>query len=184
MNRVEQFPKRRRKRKIAGRVTLEIVTPHNQAVFQEVWHELMQDEDRYMSWGTWTDFGVKAESDWSRVNFVVRCRDQAVGCAWIERVHTSDSCDINLGIREKWRDHRIGSYTARALLRFCFEKLGAHRVESWIVSANEPSMRLAKGGMKREGIHRDAVKIGGCYYDQVWFGILRNEWDKQIRERG
>jgi RimJ/RimL family protein N-acetyltransferase len=183
---VRAFPERKPDHPpIVERVLLELVTPFNLDDYRKTWHALLNADDRFESFGAWTDFEVKVKDDWNRLQFLIRleARVDPIGVAWASRIHIAEVVEIGLGLEELWRDRRIGTYAARALIRYSFEKLGAHKVASFALSGNEASLRMHKGGMTREGVLRDAAKIGGRFVDKVWFGLLREEWEEQIRAR-
>jgi ribosomal-protein-alanine N-acetyltransferase len=66
---------------------------------------------------------------------------------------------------------------AAALLRFGFDTLGLHRVESHCLRSNVRSTRvLLKLGFAVEGCQRQHLLRGERFEDLVMFGLLRHEW--------
>lgn len=64
------------------------------------------------------------------------------------------------------------------ILSFGFNVLGLHRVEACPFASNETSMSvLEKLGFKYEGTLRQRFKFDGQYLDQIYFSLLRDEWD-------
>lgn len=177
------MPKKKDKKKKTGTVTLETVTPHTAKQMTEIWHTLLQDPERFMSFGAFHLLGEDRKTDYGRIEFIIREGTLPVGAAWIDRNHHADTAEIGLGVLPTHRRKGIGRFAARALLRYSFMKLGVHRVESTVVSGNEASMAMHKGGMNEEGRQRAAVKVGGQYYDRVMYGLLRDEWEEQTDGR-
>ncbi|MEO8716151.1 MAG: GNAT family protein [Acetobacteraceae bacterium] len=66
---------------------------------------------------------------------------------------------------------------ARAVLGCAFDTLGFNRVEAYCVPENVTSIRvLEKIGMRREGVLREYVAIGGQLRDRAVYALLRREW--------
>jgi len=66
---------------------------------------------------------------------------------------------------------------AEALLRLCFETLGAHRVVAELDPRNEASARLCDTlGMRREGHFRENVFADDAWRDSCIHALLYREW--------
>jgi len=64
-----------------------------------------------------------------------------------------------------------------AIIKFSFEKLQANRVASDHFAENIASGRvMEKAGMKREGITKQSIKVKGMFHDQVWYGLVRDDY--------
>ena len=60
-----------------------------------------------------------------------------------------------------------------AATRFCFHRLGLHRVEAACIPANEASRGvLLKCGFRQEGMARAYLKINGVWRDHLLFGLV------------
>lgn len=70
--------------------------------------------------------------------------------------------------------------TAKALLKFGFEKLNLHRIYAFCNSANKVSAHvLEKSGMQLEGHFREHRWVKGKWTDTLQYAILEREWKKQ-----
>jgi len=68
------------------------------------------------------------------------------------------------------------------ILGYGFSRLGLHRVEACPLADNEPSKKLLlKLGFKYEGNLRQRVFFRGHHYDQLYYGLLREDWPKSNR---
>ena len=75
-----------------------------------------------------------------------------------------------------WR-RGIMSEAVGAVLGFCFDRLGAHRVEADVVEGNAASAALLKkAGFTLEGVWRDRVRGRGAHHSLWQFGILHPEF--------
>ena len=86
---------------------------------------------------------------------------------------------IGYCIGRKWWNQGITSEALKAVIDFCFEELGANRVEARHDPNNPNSGAVMKKcGMTFEGTLRqcDHNKQGIC--DASYYGILRGEWEK------
>ena len=69
------------------------------------------------------------------------------------------------------RGHTTAAVTA--VTRFCFERLGLHRVEAACIPTNEGSRGvLLKCGFRQEGLARAYLRINGVWRDHILFGLL------------
>ena len=64
----------------------------------------------------------------------------------------------------------------QAVVAFCFEDLGIHRIEAACVPENVPSRDLLrKIGFKEEGYARKYLRINGSWQDHLLFGWLSTD---------
>ncbi|MBI5931428.1 MAG: GNAT family N-acetyltransferase [Chloroflexi bacterium] len=71
---------------------------------------------------------------------------------------------------------------ARACLEFGFETLGLHRIFAGHYARNPASGRvMQKMGMTYEGTFRQHLLKDGVFEDNVVYGILREDWERQKR---
>lgn len=67
----------------------------------------------------------------------------------------------------------------KKVLAFCFHAFVVERVEAYCVGENKASARvLEKAGMQQEGTLRKRVYRKGRFWDQVYYSILREEFEK------
>ena len=65
----------------------------------------------------------------------------------------------------------------RAMLAYGFEQLGLHRIEANPLAGNDASQKLLeKLGFKLEGTLRQRHFFRGAYLDQLYYGLLQDEW--------
>ncbi len=80
--------------------------------------------------------------------------------------------------QEHWRQG-YGTEAAKLLLKHAFEDLGLRKLRSATHSGNEGSMKFQESlGCIREGVHRQDQIINGESVDAVWYGMLREEYDR------
>ncbi len=66
-----------------------------------------------------------------------------------------------------------------AVLTYGFDEVGLHRVEACPLAGNTASLNLLrKLGFTGEGTLRQRVPFRGEFHDQVYFGLLREEWGR------
>lgn len=65
------------------------------------------------------------------------------------------------------------------VIRYGFSEMHLNRIEACPFSANAPSMRLLdRLGFRLEGNLRQRTFFREKYYDQLYFGLLKGEWEK------
>ncbi len=98
----------------------------------------------------------------------------------IHRVNRSADFAIMVGERDTW-GKGYAKEAAVLLIGHGFEALNLHRVSCGTFEDNEGMRRLALAlGMKEEGRRRQAVFKNGRYVDVIEFGILAEEWRKNV----
>ncbi len=83
------------------------------------------------------------------------------------------------------RGHTLAA--VRAACRFCFTRLGLHRVEAACLPSNEASRALlTKAGFSLEGKARAYLKINGAWRDHLLFGLIEDEvvWEDEYSSGG
>lgn len=91
-----------------------------------------------------------------------------MGTAWLA---------IGIGDRAQ-RRRGYGTEALKLALQFAFEELNLRRVQLSVFSYNEPAIRLYKKlGFTQEGAFREFLHRDGQFYDMLYYGILRREWN-------
>lgn len=79
----------------------------------------------------------------------------------------------------------FGTDSVMALMRYAFEELRLHRIETCWFSDNIASQRLyLKCGWKVEGRSREAIYCNGIHHDLVTSGILKSDYYAVKEELG
>jgi [ribosomal protein S5]-alanine N-acetyltransferase len=111
--------------------------------------------------------------------FVFRRGDGAlVGGVNLSHVHrgVSQSCSMGYWIGENYARQGLMTDAVQAVVAFCFEDLGIHRIEAACVPENEPSRDLLrKIGFKEEGYARKYLRINGNWQDHLLFAWLSTD---------
>lgn len=78
--------------------------------------------------------------------------------------------------RAYWRQS-IMREALDAIISYGFTSTELHRIEAVVNGANEPSKALLLAlGFTREGALRERFYFAGQYWDDLYFGLLKNEW--------
>ncbi|WAH35223.1 GNAT family N-acetyltransferase [Alicyclobacillus dauci] len=81
------------------------------------------------------------------------------------------------------RGQGIGQSMMKAILKIAFENLQLHRVSLGVFNFNQSAIAMyEKVGFTKEGVLRDARKIGNDYWDLCEMSILAHEW-KYVENR-
>lgn len=98
-------------------------------------------------------------------------------CGLVEIAPDDRRAEIGYALaRAEW-GRGYASEAARAVLGCAFAVLDFNRVEAYCVPENVASIRvLEKVGMRREGVLREYVTIGGQLRDRAVYALLRREW--------
>jgi RimJ/RimL family protein N-acetyltransferase len=91
---------------------------------------------------------------------------------------------IQIGEREYW-GKGYGTDALRVLLRYAFDELNLARVSLSVLEGNVRAMRsYEKCGFKYEGRERQAWAYEGRRWDEVYMGLLREEWEAMNNDQG
>lgn len=72
----------------------------------------------------------------------------------------------------------------RLLLKYCFWEQRYQKCNSGCLQTNQASIRLhEKLGFIQEGCRRQVCFMNGQYYDEILFGITREEFDATLAEK-
>lgn len=100
-----------------------------------------------------------------------------VELALIDRVNRSARVARLLLGRGEHRGHGVGAAALRLLLQVCFGELDLNRVSLGVFDFNTPAIRCyEKVGFRKEGLIREARRVGEEYWSNFEMGILRREW--------
>ena len=110
--------------------------------------------------------------------YLAREGDDVAGFAILQNVGSEHQCLRLRRIAVQDAGRGTGSRLLQALLKICFDDLGAHRVELFVFENNERARRAyLKNGFVEEGIvrdiHRDAE---GAFRSMRLMSSLRPEW--------
>ena len=111
--------------------------------------------------------------------------DGAVGLIVVTNLDWKNrSARIGIKIaRKTFRLKGIGSDALMALMRYLFNELQLHYLDSEILAYNEVARKQQeKCGWVVEGIKRKAVFKSGAYHDLYITAILKEDYDKLIQE--
>jgi len=118
-------------------------------------------------------FAIRLKSDDIEQN------DRLLGFTRISWVEWSNgNASLNLAIPDP-ADRRkgYGSETLRLVLRFAFAELNLHHVNATVPAYNAPALAFfQKFGFVEEVCRRQALKIDGMVWDELFLGLLQEEW--------
>ena len=119
-------------------------------------------------------------ADGDQLNLAVRWRGHPtlIGDVTV-LVESAEHAQVEVGyvIRPDHQLRGAATEAVRALLRLCFEGIGAHRVTGRVDARNLASAAvLERVGMRCEGRFNQSVLIRGEWTDEVVFAVLAAEW--------
>ena len=89
---------------------------------------------------------------------------------------------IGIGDRADW-SKGYGTQALRLALGYAFTELNLHRVSLSLLEGNARAIRAyEKAGFVVEGQARQYSRYDGQWYGEVFMGVLREVWDRQLAE--
>jgi RimJ/RimL family protein N-acetyltransferase len=86
---------------------------------------------------------------------------------------------FGISIFREYRRKGYAEEAVRILLRYCFYELRMQKCNSACIEINEGSIRLhQKIGFQQEGRIRQNIYLNGKFYDDLLWGLLREEFDE------
>lgn len=99
-----------------------------------------------------------------------------IGLWAINRSHAEAWVGIYIGERDCW-GQGYGTDAMRVVLRYAFTELNLYRVSLAALAENLRAVRsYQKAGFAVEGRVRRAARYEGAFFDEVYMGILQDEW--------
>lgn len=97
------------------------------------------------------------------------------GISWKDRTATFG---IFIGDQSFW-SNGYGTEAASLLFRHGFKQLNLHRINSSVIGFNNRSLKMhEKLGFQIEGRRRQNIFKDGAYHDEIFLGLLQEEWQK------
>ena len=112
------------------------------------------------------------------VSWAIEHKGTVIGGIDLRFHHDGRIGEIGYSIAREWWGQGMVTEAARAVINGAFESMSAlARLRAWVDARNLASQRvMEKLGMTREGTLRGNAYVRGEAVDQVWFGLLRDEW--------
>jgi RimJ/RimL family protein N-acetyltransferase len=105
-----------------------------------------------------------------------------IGLYTIFELHREAFLGIQIGERNYW-GKGYGTDALQALLRYGFEELNLWRISLSFLEGNDRAMRsYEKCGFRLEGRERHAWSYDGRRWDEIYMGLLRDEWRAMTNE--
>lgn len=102
--------------------------------------------------------------------------DVLVGLLYAMELSQIIDAEVHILFFDRKTNNKIA--LCREMLRWLFRHFRLHRITSQIPDIYHATIRLAeRTGMKREGVRRESILIGGQWRDQILFGLLASELD-------
>ena len=110
--------------------------------------------------------------------------EKMIGTCGFARIDFSNNVgEIGYVVNPEFQNRGYATEAVRAVMRFGFETLGLHRIEGQYIIGNEKSLAVMKKcGMQYEGTARGSMLIKGLYRDIGTAAILRDEFERQVKD--
>ena len=84
------------------------------------------------------------------------------------------------------RGRGLGTDTIMAVMRYAFDELGLHRLDTTIIASNQPSYRayVERCGWREEGRQRGWYYRGGRRWDRVLVGVTVDDYRELVERTG
>ncbi|WP_426104949.1 GNAT family N-acetyltransferase [Massilia sp. TSP1-1-2] len=104
--------------------------------------------------------------------------DKLCGAIRVNKIELENrKASMGYYIGENFQGQGLASASVRAVIGYCFDRLGFNRIELQCTSTNLGSQMVAKRlGFTWEGMLREAELLNGEYVDLFVYGLLRDEF--------
>jgi ribosomal-protein-alanine N-acetyltransferase len=135
--------------------------------------EAEQIYERFLKQGYRSQFRVVAE---------LRETSEPVGTIGLYMYsETNRRAELGYDLLKEYRGRRLMTEAVMEILRYAFRDLGLNRVEATTDSENEASIRvLERTGFTREGRLRERSIYKGGPHDELFFGLLAEDWRRRV----
>ncbi|MEA2524736.1 MAG: hypothetical protein QOF01_2921 [Thermomicrobiales bacterium] len=117
-------------------------------------------------------------------SFAIDVDGKFIGHCGLSNFNTAaQTCELGIGIGDKaYWGQGFGREAVRLLVEYAFRYRNYRRVWLWVHGANERAIRAyLAAGFVEEGRLRQHVWSDGRYDDAVHMGILRQDWEAQLK---
>jgi RimJ/RimL family protein N-acetyltransferase len=91
--------------------------------------------------------------------------------------HKNGKFGIGIEVNIDHRGNGYGTKAMRILLKYGFFELGLNKFNTCVFEGNIAcATMMEKLGCKHEGIHRQIVYTNGKYWDEIFFGLTKDEF--------
>jgi [ribosomal protein S5]-alanine N-acetyltransferase len=135
----------------------------------------------------WVEKNIKDEMRKGSIFWVITLRDSGILigdlCFW--NFDTEHLCaEVGYEMHPDHQGHGFMAEALTAIIDFGFDEMGLHRIEGCPLAENARSRRvLEKLGFTQEGVLRQRLHYRGKFLDHVYYGLLKDEWNKIRLER-
>ena len=121
---------------------------------------------------------LKQTAETGCVTLGIELNGELVGAVFhIRPDKQNEVVEVGYWLAEAARGKGVATRAVGKMLDITFNELGFNRATFRIAPGNKPSLALVKRlGVTREGVSRQAWKVGDEYWDAVEFGVLASEW--------
>lgn len=159
---------------------------------QEMFDNWASDEEvaKYLTWQPHADTEVTKQilRRWTEnyknnscYNWAIKLKSTGELIGSISVVQTDEavmSAELGYCMGKKWWGKEYMPEAGKAVIKYLFEEVGFNRIAARHDSENAKSGRvMQKLGMTREGILRSAGVNNRGIIDDVWYSILKKEYD-------
>lgn len=111
-------------------------------------------------------------------NFPVSYESDFLGIIRMDQIdQINRSIRVGCDIVPKERGKGYGTKTFKAILEFCFDHMGMHRLWLLTLENNKVAIKLYKNvGFQEEGRARESIWRNGKWYDCIVMSILEDEY--------
>ena len=108
--------------------------------------------------------------------------DRFIGVVEVKNINKfSDSAQIGYWLAEEWQGKGIMTDCVRALTTYCFNELDLNSVHISCADGNKKSRAVPERlNFVQEGVLQECMKYHGVFYDEVIYGIVKRNWNKNI----
>ncbi|MFX0074813.1 MAG: GNAT family N-acetyltransferase, partial [Candidatus Hermodarchaeota archaeon] len=131
----------------------------------------------------WFDV-LKHKEDSVYFSILLLDSEKVIGNCAIHDINSKNrkcSCGITIGEKE-YHSKGYGTEAMKMLVKYAFDTLNMNRIELTVYDFNIRAYKsYQKAGFIEEGRKRQARYHNGKYYDEIIMGILREDWEKKIK---
>lgn len=115
---------------------------------------------------------------------IVSLTDELVGWVTLWEPNQKDgNFTLGIGIFREYRHQGYATDALRIMLRYGFYEMRLHKCNSGCIETNIGSIKLHKKlGFIEEGRRRQSLYTNGRYYDELMFGLTRDEFDESEKK--
>lgn len=115
------------------------------------------------------------------LTYRIEADDQLIGGISLQSIRWFNrKAEISIFISKQYQNRGLGKEALKSFIHYFFNTMNMHRLEAEVYEYNQRAQTIFENfGFKKEGRLREAKYFNGKYYDIIFYGLLKKEFNQR-----